>query len=74
MPEGPGMDPTIGEGILGHWFWGRSVNERYGHNGDKELVDAIKSLRYDHKKTVIRVSEPPTRQQVKYGSNTVAFG
>lgn len=68
------MDSTIGEAILGHWFGGRPVNERYGHSDDQELVDATDSMHFDLGKTVIRVSEPPKLQQVKYGSNMVAFG
>jgi integrase len=40
------MDPAIAEAILGHWFRGRTVNERYGRIGDKELIEAIDSMQF----------------------------
>jgi integrase len=51
-----GMDPEIREAILGHWFRGRNVNERYGRIGDAELIKAIDSMTFDHGHTEILVA------------------
>ncbi|HTY25390.1 MAG TPA: tyrosine-type recombinase/integrase, partial [Desulfomonilaceae bacterium] len=48
-----GMDPAIAESILGHWFRGKSVNERYGHISDQELVGAVDKMTFDHGETEI---------------------
>ncbi len=41
---------------MGHWFKGKSVNDRYGRISDKELLDAIKKMTFDHGETEIFVS------------------
>jgi integrase len=51
-----GMDPAIAESILGHWFRGRTVNERYGRIGDEELLKAIDSMTFDHGSSEILVA------------------
>ncbi|MFH1117289.1 MAG: site-specific integrase [Pseudomonadota bacterium] len=51
-----GMDPEIRESIMGHWYRGRNVNERYGRIGDEELVRAIDQMTFDHGKTEILVA------------------
>jgi integrase len=51
-----GMDPEIREAIMGHWFRGRNVNERYGRIGDAELIKAIDSMTFDHGHTEILVA------------------
>jgi len=48
-----GIDPTIAESILGHWFRGRSVNERYGHVSDQELLAAVDKMTFDNGETEI---------------------
>jgi integrase len=48
-----GMDPQIAESIMGHWFKGKSVNDRYGFISDEELLQAIDSMTFDHGKTAI---------------------
>jgi hypothetical protein len=32
---------------MGHWFKGKSVNDRYGRIGDQELLDAIDKMTFD---------------------------
>ncbi len=51
-----GMDPAIAESILGHWFRGRTVNERYGRIGDAELLRAVDARTFDHGSTEILVA------------------
>lgn len=51
-----GVDPAIAESILGHWFRGRTVNERYGRIGDEELLKAIDSMTFDHGSSEILVA------------------
>jgi integrase len=51
-----GVDPSIAESILGHWYRGKSVNERYGHISDHELLQAIDSITFDHGETEIWVT------------------
>jgi integrase len=51
-----GADAQIAESIMGHWFKGKSVNDRYGRIGDKELLDAIDKMTFDHGDTEILVS------------------
>jgi integrase len=48
-----GMDYQIAESIMGHWFKGKSVNDRYGHIDDYELIQAIDTTTFDHGETVI---------------------
>lgn len=43
---------------MGHWFKGKSVNDRYGHISNKELLDAIDKMTFDHGETEILVSSP----------------
>ena len=50
------MDPQIAESIMGHWFKGKSVNDRYGRISDKELVNAIDSMTFEHGPTEILVA------------------
>ena len=52
-----GMDPEIREAILGHSTKERSVSERYGRISDKELVNAIDSMTFDHGETEILVAK-----------------
>jgi integrase len=51
-----GVDPQIAESIMGHWFKGRSVNDRYGRISDQELLDAIDRMTFDHGETEIFVA------------------
>jgi integrase len=51
-----GMDPEIRESIMGHWYRGRNVNERYGRIGDEELIRAMDQMTFDHGKTEILVA------------------
>jgi integrase len=48
-----GMDPEIRESIMGHWFREKSVSERYGRISDRELVQAIDLMTFDHGETQI---------------------
>jgi len=50
------MDPEIRETIMGHWYRGTNVNERYGRISDQELVDAIDVMTVDHSNTEILLS------------------
>jgi integrase len=50
-----GVDPAIAESILGHWFRGRSVNERYGHISNQELLHAIDKMTFSNGETEIMV-------------------
>ena len=52
-----GMDPEIRENIMGHWYRGRNVNERYGRIGDKELINAIDLMTVEHGETEILLSD-----------------
>ncbi len=51
-----GVDAQIAESIIGHWFRGKSVNDRYGRIGNHELIDAIDKMSFDHGDTEILVS------------------
>lgn len=51
-----GVDPQIAESILGHWFKGKSVNDRYGRISDQELLQAIDKMTFDHGNTEILVA------------------
>jgi len=48
-----GVDAQIAESILGHWFKGKSVNERYGCISEGELLNAIDSMTFDNGATEI---------------------
>ena len=50
------MDPQIAESIMGHWFKGKSVNDRYGFVSDTELIAAIDLMSWDHGHTEIYVA------------------
>ncbi len=52
-----GVDPQIAEAILGHWFKGKSVNDRYGVISDQELVQAVDRMILDNGETVIWASQ-----------------
>jgi hypothetical protein len=47
------MDYQIAESIMGHWFKGKSINDRYGYIDDRELIRAIDGMTFDHGETVI---------------------
>jgi integrase len=51
-----GMDPEIREAIMGHWYRGRNVSERYGRISEDELLKAIDSMTMDHGETEIVVA------------------
>jgi len=48
-----GVDPTIAESILGHWFKGKGVSDRYGWVSDHELVQAVDAMTFDQGDTEI---------------------
>jgi len=50
------MHPEIEMAIMGHSQRGRSVHERYGRISDKELLDAIDAMTFDHGQTEIWAS------------------
>lgn len=52
------MDGQVAESIMGHWYKQKSVNDRYGRIGDKELLDSIDKMTFDHGETEILVSSP----------------
>lgn len=52
------IDSQIAESILGHWFKGKSVNERYGRISEKELLDATDSMKFDQGSTEIWTARP----------------
>jgi integrase len=60
-----GMDPEIREAIMGHWYRGKNINERYGRIGDQELIDAIDAMTFDHGDTEIFVS--PKKEKSRGG-------
>ena len=52
-----GMDPEIRESIMGHWYRGRTVTERYGRISDEELIRAIDAMTFDDGDTEILLSD-----------------
>jgi integrase len=52
-----GMDPEIRESIMGHWFRGKTVAERYGRISDADLVREIDKVSFKNGETEILVSE-----------------
>ncbi len=48
-----GVNEQIAESILGHWFKGKSVNDRYGYISTEELIRAIDALEVDNGDTAI---------------------
>ncbi|MEW6140228.1 MAG: hypothetical protein AB1733_18545 [Thermodesulfobacteriota bacterium] len=68
-----GVDPQIAESILGHWFKGKSVNDRYGFISDEELVKAIDKMSFDHGESVVLVAKSSLgAEKSARGSNRVA--
>ena len=57
------MDPQIAEAILGHWYRGRNVNDRYGRIGDQELIRAIDGMTFDHG-DYARIEEIPEKEKI----------
>jgi len=66
-----GMDPEIRESIMGHWYRGRTVTERYGRISDEELLTAIDAMTFDHGETEILVSDGK-KEKSDQGSNPVS--
>ena len=68
-----GMDPEIRESIMGHWFRGKTVAERYGRISDADLVREIDKMSFDHGETEILVSESkkknPKELVTSFGKN-----
>lgn len=52
-----GVDFQIAESIMGHWFKGKGVSDRYGRISDQELLKAIDALTTDHGETEIFVPQ-----------------
>jgi len=52
-----GMDPEVRESIMGHWFRGKTVAERYGRISDADLVREIDKVSFKNGETEILVSE-----------------
>ncbi|MEW6352232.1 MAG: tyrosine-type recombinase/integrase [Thermodesulfobacteriota bacterium] len=48
-----GVDAQIAEMVMGHWFRGKAVSERYGRISDQELLDAVDKMTFDHGETEI---------------------
>jgi integrase len=63
-----GMDPEIRESIMGHWYRGRSVNERYGRISDAELIRAIDEMSFDHGETEIQVNGHEKKKPTEAGT------
>ena len=60
-----GLHPEIEMAIMGHSQRRRSVHERYGRVSDRELLDAIDRMTFDHGETEIMVcrdSRKPTQE------------
>jgi integrase len=51
-----GMDPEIRESIMGHWFRGKTVVERYGRISDADLRREVDKVTFDHGQTEILIS------------------
>lgn len=62
------MDLELRESIMGHWFRGRNVNERYGRISDAELIRAIDGMSYDHGETEIQVNSQKKKKPTEGGS------
>jgi integrase len=52
-----GMELEIRESIMGHWFRGKTVAERYGRISDADLVREIDKVSFKNGETEILVSE-----------------
>ena len=55
------MHPEIEMAIMGHSKRGRSVHERYGRISDRELVEAIDQMTFDHGPTEVFVAKRKSR-------------
>jgi hypothetical protein len=62
------MDPQIAESIMGHWFRGKTVNERYGRISDEELLAAIDLMTFDFGDTEILVAGERSKKGNKRGA------
>ena len=62
------MDPEIRESIMGHWYRGRSVSERYGRIGDEELISAIDCMSFDHGGTEILINGQEKKKPTEDGT------
>jgi integrase len=51
-----GMDPEIRESIMGHWFRGKTVVERYGRISDADLRREVDKMTFDNGQTEILIS------------------
>lgn len=63
-----GMDYQIAESIMGHWFKGKNVNDRYGRISDQELLSAIDEMTFNHGETEIFVTRRRERPSKKKGN------
>lgn len=57
------MDPQIADSIMGHWFKGKSVNDRYGRMGNQKLLDAIDGMTFDHGDTEILIARKGNKRE-----------
>jgi integrase len=69
-----GMDYQIAESIMGHWFKGKNVSDRYGRISDQELISAIDLMTFDHGNTEILVARDQNRASKKKGNKKVTNG
>jgi integrase len=60
-----GMDPEIRESIMGHWYRGKTVTERYGRISDEELIQAVDSMTFDNGVTEILLSDGKKQESDK---------
>jgi integrase len=65
-----GMDPEIRESIMGHWFRGKTVAERYGRISDEDLRREIDKVTFDHGETEILVSDSKKKKPESGGSSS----
>ncbi len=66
-----GMDFQIAESIMGHWFKGKSVNDRYGYIDGQELIHAIDRMTFDNGETIIlaRKKQAPSEKKCEHFVN-----
>lgn len=69
-----GMDYQIAESIMGHWFKGKNVNDRYGRISDQELIQAIDQMTFDHGETEILVRRQKQKVPEENGNILETFG
>jgi hypothetical protein len=53
---------------MGHWYRGRSINERYGRISDPELIRAIDGMSFDHGETEIQVNGHEKKKPTEDGT------